>query len=136
MPAYSSGAQAALLKAVCLFQPLEVQPPQSTDPDAQPQVNGIFKLESAADSFDKLTNGVVLGDILHQLDPEFNPSDLEPSHGTATKYLTNKRNIQAIYKGLFRFVRRKVPELACQAKKFDYNAIADNPDAQGISQVG
>jgi len=77
----------------------------------------------------------VLAHILHELDTEFDPSHLESSQG-ASKYLTNKRNIQAVYKGLFRFIRRQVPELGCQAKKFDYHAVAENPDAQGISQVG
>ncbi|KAL3960466.1 hypothetical protein ACCO45_005583 [Purpureocillium lilacinum] len=112
MPAYSNRAQAALLKAV----------------------NRVFDLDRTAESLDELNNGVVLAHILHELDTEFDPSHLESSQG-ASKYLTNKRNIQAVYKGLFRFIRRQVPELGCQAKKFDYHAVAENPDAQGISQL-
>lgn len=94
----------------------------------------MFDLDHAAESLDELTNGIALAHILHELDSEFDPSHLESIHGTS-KYLTNKRNIQAVYKGLFRFIRRQVPELSCQAKKFDYHAVAENPDSQGISQV-
>ncbi|POR35013.1 Uncharacterized protein TPAR_04801 [Tolypocladium paradoxum] len=112
MPTYSQRAQAALLKAV----------------------NRVFDLDRAAESLDELANGIILAHILHELDPEFDPSHLESSQGTS-KYLTNKRNIQAVYKGLFRFIRRQVPELGCQAKKFDYHAVAENPEAQGLSQL-
>ncbi|CAH0020449.1 unnamed protein product [Clonostachys rhizophaga] len=109
---YSHGAQTALLNAV----------------------NRMFDLGRTVHSLDELNNGVILGQILHELDQDFDPSNLETSQGTS-KYLTNKRNIQTIYKGLFRFIRRQIPELGCQAKKVDYHAIAENPDAHGISQL-
>ncbi|TWU78951.1 hypothetical protein ED733_008081 [Metarhizium rileyi] len=112
MPVYSSHAQAALLKSA----------------------NHVFDLNQTPESVDELANGIMLARILHELDSEFDPSYLESSHGTS-KYLTNKRNIQAVYKGLFRFIRRQVPELSCQAKKFDYHAVAENPEPQGISQL-
>lgn len=111
-PSYSKDTQAALLKAA----------------------HNVFNLERSARSIDELTNGALLAQILHQLDPEFDPSQLE-SGSSASKYLNNKRNIQIIYKGLFRYIRRQVPDLSCQAKKFDYHAIAENPDAQGMSQL-
>jgi protein HOOK3 len=111
-PTYSPRAQAALLKAV----------------------NHVFNLSRPADSVDDLVNGVTLAQILHELDPEFDPSEIESNTG-ASKYLTNKRNIQAVYKGLFRFIRRELPVLASQARKFDYHAVAENPEPQGISQL-
>ncbi|RFU76128.1 microtubule binding hook3 [Trichoderma arundinaceum] len=112
MLAYNQRAQAALLKAI----------------------NRVFDLDRVAESLEGLANGITLGHILHELDPEFDPSHLETNPG-ASKTLANKRNIQAIYKGLFRFIRRQIPELSCQAKKFDYHAIAENPEPQGISQL-
>ncbi|KAJ3498592.1 hypothetical protein NLG97_g1008 [Lecanicillium saksenae] len=112
MPVYSGSAQAALLKAV----------------------NHVFSLDRKADSLEDLTNGIILANILHELDPEFDPSHLESNPATS-RYLTNKRNIQAVYKGLFRFIRRQIPELGCQAKKFDYHAVAENPEPQGLSQL-
>ncbi|RCI14139.1 hypothetical protein L249_6051 [Ophiocordyceps polyrhachis-furcata BCC 54312] len=112
MPPYSQRAQVALLNTV----------------------NRVFDLDRATESVDDLFDGITLAHVLHELDPEFDPSHLESSAG-ASKYLTNKRNIQAVYKGLFRFIRRRVPELGCQAKKFDYHAVAEKPEAQGISQI-
>lgn len=47
----------------------------------------------------------------------------------------SKRNIKLIYKALFRFVRQYIPELRSQATKFDWQAVAENPDPQGIGQV-
>ncbi|KAM4059292.1 HOOK protein [Hirsutella rhossiliensis] len=112
MPVYSQRAQAALLKAI----------------------NRVFDLDRAAESLDELADGIILAHILHELDAEFDPTHLESNQGTS-RYLTNKRNIQAVYKGLFRFIRRRYPELGCQAKKFDYHAVAENPEPQGISQL-
>ncbi|KAK7416582.1 hypothetical protein QQZ08_011946 [Neonectria magnoliae] len=135
MPTYSSRAQAALLQAVSIFRP--PKPPDPHPPllihDAA-QSNRVFEPKTIAESLDELADGFVLAQILQELDPEFNPSELDTSPGTS-RYLTNKRNLQAVYKGLFRFIRRQVPELGCQAKKFDYHAIAENPEPQGISQV-
>ncbi|KAG9257646.1 uncharacterized protein F5Z01DRAFT_616727 [Emericellopsis atlantica] len=110
-PSFSEGARVALLKTV----------------------NRMFTLDPPIDSLDDLHNGLVLGKVLHELDPEFDPSHLEKDQ--TVPLLTNKRNIQSVYKGLFRFIRRKVPELSFQASKFDYHAIAESPDAQGISQL-
>ncbi|RDA86489.1 hypothetical protein CP532_3590 [Ophiocordyceps camponoti-leonardi (nom. inval.)] len=112
MPPYSHRAQVALLHTV----------------------NRVFELNRATESVDELFDGITLAHVLHELDPEFDPSHLESNAGSS-KYLTNKRNIQAVYKGLFRFIRRHVPELGCQAKKFDYHAVAEKPEAQGISQI-
>ncbi|KAI9898187.1 hypothetical protein N3K66_006547 [Trichothecium roseum] len=96
--------------------------------------NRLFDLEQPANNVEDLFNGILLGHVLHELDNEFEVSHLESTQGVS-KHLTNKRNLQAIYKGLFRYIRRAVPDLACQAKKFDYHAIAETPDAQGISQL-
>lgn len=97
-------------------------------------MNRVFELDRAAESLDELCTGVTLAHILHELDPEFDPSNLETGTSTS-RYLKNKRNLQTVYKGLFRFIRRQIPVLSCQAKKYDYHAIADSPDAQGMSQV-
>ncbi|KAF0639011.1 hypothetical protein NXS19_010352 [Fusarium pseudograminearum] len=112
MTVYSPAAQTALIKAI----------------------KRVFEPKRMVESYEDLVDGVTLGLILHQLDPSFDTSALETSSNTS-RHLNHKRNIQNIYKGLFRYIRRSVPELACQAKKFDYHAIAENPDAQGISQI-
>ena len=101
------------------------------------QVNTLFELDRgprAVASIDDLVDGITLAYVLHELDSEFDPSLLETSTGSS-RYLNNKRNLQAVYKGLFRFIRRQVPELGCQAKKFDYHGVAENPEPQGLSQL-
>ncbi|KAL4727550.1 hypothetical protein ACLX1H_004233 [Fusarium chlamydosporum] len=135
MPGYSPNAQAALIKAVS-FLFLETSSPSPSSPLTQgfPQIKRVFEPKRMVESYEDLVDGVTLGLILHQLDPSFDTSALETNSNTS-RYLNNKRNIQNIYKGLFRYIRRSVPELACQAKKFNYHAIAENPDSQGISQV-
>ncbi|RGP66640.1 hypothetical protein FSPOR_6515 [Fusarium sporotrichioides] len=135
MTNYSPAAQTALIKAVSPIL-LGTSTPSSSSPLTQgfPQIKRVFEPKRMVESYEDLIDGVTLGLILHQLDPNFDTSALETNSNTS-RYLTNKRNIQNIYKGLFRHIRRSVPELACQAKKFDYHAIAENPDARGISQV-
>ncbi|RGP68193.1 hypothetical protein FLONG3_8268 [Fusarium longipes] len=135
MTGYSPAAQLALIKTVSpVF--LETSTPSSSSPltEGVPQIKRVFEPKRMVESYEDLVDGVTLGLILHQLDPSFDTSALETNSNTS-RYLNNKRNIQNIYKGLFRYIRRSVPELACQAKKFNYHAIAENPDAQGISQV-
>ncbi|KAG7411235.1 Protein hook [Fusarium oxysporum f. sp. rapae] len=134
MPGYSANAQAALIKAVSVFEEEPSPSSSSSLTKDAPQIKRVFEPKRMVESVEDLIDGVTLGLILHQLDPSFDTSALETNSNTS-RYLTNKRNIQSIYKGLFRYIRRAVPELACQAKKFDYHAIAENPDAQGISQL-
>lgn len=132
---YSQATQTALLRAVGLFHLKNLSlPKKRTLTYHLPKTNRLFDLEQPANNVEDLFNGILLGHVLHELDNEFEVSHLESTQGIS-KHLTNKRNLQAIYKGLFRYIRRAVPDLACQAKKFDYHAIAETPDAQGISQV-
>jgi protein HOOK3 len=116
MPAYNHSAQVALLKAVGIF--------------SNPSEPSLKAIERTPENVEELTNGLLLGRILHQLDPDFDLAALE-TQSDRPKYLSNKHNIQAVYKGLFRFVRRQVPELSCQAKSFDLNAISPSSEQQG-----
>ncbi|KAH6969872.1 hypothetical protein DER45DRAFT_550581 [Fusarium avenaceum] len=110
MRSYSQNAQSALLKAV----------------------KRVFEPKRMIESFEDLNDGVTLGLILHQLDETFDPSSLETN---SNNYLVTKRNFQHIYKSLFRYIRRDVQILNCQAKKFNYHEIAKHPDPQGICQL-
>ncbi len=141
MPVYSNRAQVALLKAVsiifsdlCPSFYLLCGRSLALTGKTRYQVNNVFSFEPKPEALEEMTDGIVLAKILHELDPEFDPSHLETNPATS-RYLTNKRNIQTVYKGLFRFIRRQVPELGCQAKKFDYHGVAENPEPQGLSQV-
>ncbi|KIL89781.1 hypothetical protein FAVG1_06516 [Fusarium avenaceum] len=137
MRSYSQNAQSALLKAVRVYGPrLSYELPfiEKDFPltDNAPQVKRVFEPKRMIESFEDLNDGVTLGLILHQLDETFDPSSLETN---SNNYLVTKRNFQHIYKSLFRYIRRDVQILNCQAKKFNYHEIAKHPDPQGICQV-
>ncbi|KAI3393893.1 hypothetical protein diail_3496 [Diaporthe ilicicola] len=109
---FSPAAQGALLKWVNTF-PAEGQPAQSVD---------------------DLADGIVLGQVLHDLDPTYDTSELDKNLGTS-KWLAQKRNLQSVYKGLFKYMRREAPECVPLAQVADFRAIAENPDADGLAQV-
>ncbi|CAJ0555056.1 Ff.00g051210.m01.CDS01 [Fusarium sp. VM40] len=137
MRSYSQNAQSALLKAVRVYGPrLPYEHPffEKDLPltDNAPQVKRVFEPKRMIESFEDLNDGVTLGLILHQLDETFDPSSLETN---SNNYLVTKRNFQHIYKSLFRYIRRDVQILNCQAKKFNYHEIAKHPDPQDICQV-
>ncbi|SPJ82192.1 related to hook3 protein [Fusarium torulosum] len=137
MRSYSQNAQSALLKAVRFYGPRLPHEHPSIEEDLPltdnaPQVKRVFEPKRMIESFEDLNDSVTLGLILHQLDDTFDPSSLETN---SNNYLVTKRNFQHIYKSLFRYIRRDVQILNCQAKKFNYHEIAKHPDPQGICQV-
>jgi protein HOOK3 len=137
MRSYSQNAQSALLKAVRCYGPRLPHEHPSIEKkfpltDNAPQVKRVFEPKRMIESFEDLNDSATLGLILHQLDDTFDPSSLETN---SNNYLVTKRNFQHIYKSLFRYIRRDVQILNCQAKKFNYHEIAKHPDPQGICQV-
>lgn len=114
MPTYNHSAQVALFKAISIF--------------STPSEPTLGPIERTPEKIEELTDGLTLGRILHQLDPDFDIAALE-TKPERSRYLTNKHNLQAVYKGLFRFVRRQVPELSCQAKNPELTAISPSSDA-------
>ncbi|KAH8175358.1 HOOK protein [Sarocladium implicatum] len=113
MATYNHSAQVALFRAISIF--------------STPDEPSLGPIERTVEKVEELTDGLILGRILHQLDPDFDPATLQ-TKPDRSRYVSNKRNLQVVYKGLFRFVRRNVPELSCQAKKSDLNAISPNSD--------
>lgn len=109
----SSAAQAALLKWVNTFAD-----------EGQP-----------AKSIDDLADGFMLGQVLHDLDPTYDTSELVDTSGASSKWLAQKRNLQSVYKGLFKYMRREARDCLPLAQVADFRAIAENPDAEGLTQV-
>lgn len=93
-----------------------------------------FPIDRPAESFDDLLDGAILAQMLRDLDPSYDPSELDDNVGSS-RWLTRKRNIQSVYKGLFSYIKRENPDLAHQAHTADFRAIAENPDAEGICQI-
>ncbi|KAH7366923.1 hypothetical protein B0T11DRAFT_251918 [Plectosphaerella cucumerina] len=100
--------------------------------DALVQWANTFSSDRKAESTEDLHDGVILSYILSDLDATYDPSEIDTQDD---RWLTYKKNLQSIYKGIVRLVNRDVPELNRQARISDFRAIASDPDAQGISKV-
>lgn len=110
---FSPAAQVALLKWVNNF------PVDGHDP---------------AETMGDLADGILLSQMLHDLDPTYDTSELDRNVGSS-KWLTQKRNLQSVYKGLFKYMRQEAPECVPLAQVADFRAIAENPDAEGLTQL-
>jgi protein HOOK3 len=106
--ALSKSAQAALLKWVNTFD----------------------GLDRKADSLDDLTDGVILAQVLHILNPDFQSSSLNQH---AKSWLEKKRNLETVYRALAQFLRQDNPYLAPSPNQF--RTIIDNPDPNGMCEV-
>lgn len=100
--------------------------------DALVQWANTFSSDRKAESTEDLHDGVILSYILSDLDATYDPSEIDTQDD---RWLTYKKNLQSIYKGIVRLVNRDVPELNRQARISDFRAIASDPDAQGISKI-
>jgi len=108
MSTLSKGAQVALLKWVNTFE----------------------GLDRKAETLDDLTDGVILAQVLHILNPDFQSSSLNQN---ATSWLEKKRNLETVYRALAQFLRQENPYLAPSPNHF--RSIIDNPDADGMCEV-
>lgn len=93
-----------------------------------------FPVEEPVEAMTDLADGITLSQVLHDLDPTYDPSELDRNLGSS-RWLTQKRNLQSVYKGLFRYMRREAPECVPLTRVADFRAIAENPDPAGLSQL-
>ncbi|PSR85620.1 hypothetical protein BD289DRAFT_453226 [Coniella lustricola] len=93
-----------------------------------------FPVSTPAESILDLADGITLSQVLHDLDPTFDVLELDGNE-TSSRSLTQKRNLQSVYKGLFKYMRREAPECVPLVKVADFRAVAENPDATGLSQL-
>lgn len=108
MATLSKGAQVALLKWVNTFE----------------------GLDRKAETLDDLTDGVILAQVLHILNPDFQSSSLNQN---ATSWLEKKRNLETVYRALAQFLRQENPYLAPSPNQF--RSIIEDPDADGMCEV-
>ncbi|RNJ60573.1 hypothetical protein D7B24_007497 [Verticillium nonalfalfae] len=101
--------------------------------DALLQWANTFALDKKARTMDDFHDGILLSQILADLDTSYDPSEVQTED---KRWLANKKNLQSVYKGLARLIHRECPGLGRQARIADFRAIASSPDAQGICKVG
>ncbi|PNH35435.1 hypothetical protein VD0002_g9623 [Verticillium dahliae] len=100
--------------------------------DALLQWANTFALDKKAETMDDFHDGVLLSQILVDLDTSYDPSEVQTED---KRWLANKKNLQSVYKGLTRLILRECPGLSRQARIADFRAIASSPDAQGICKL-
>lgn len=108
---YSPGAQGALLAWV-----------------------NIFPVSTPAKSMTDLADGITLSEVLHEIDPSYDTSELDTNLGSS-KRLSQTRNLQSVYKGLKKYIKSDGRECKPLIMLFDFNDVVENPDAAGLSEL-
>lgn len=95
-----------------------------------------FSLDRRVDRLEDLADAHVFAQMLHDLDPEYDPDELEQNAGSSA-WLTNKRNIQSVFKALTKYIIHKDSSGAIDflPRTIDVRAVSDNLNAEGIAQV-
>lgn len=95
-----------------------------------------FPLDRKVERLEDLSDGRVFSQMLQDLDPEYDPSELELNVGSST-WLTKKRNIQSVFKALTKYIvqRDTSDKIVYLPRTVDFRSLSDDLDAEGISQV-
>jgi len=95
-----------------------------------------FPLDRRVDKIEDLADGHVFAQMLQDLDPDYDPLELDQNVGSSA-WLTRKRNIQAVFKALARYIIHKDTsgQIDFLPRTVDFRAISDSPDQSGLSQV-
>lgn len=95
-----------------------------------------FSLDRRVDRLEDLADGHVFAQMLRDLDPEYNPDELEQNAGSSA-WLTNKLNIQSVFKALTKYIIHKDSSgmIDFLPRTIDVRAVSDNLNAEGIAQV-
>ncbi|KIH86311.1 microtubule-binding protein [Sporothrix brasiliensis 5110] len=95
-----------------------------------------FSLDRRVDRLEDLADAHVFAQMLHDLDPEYDPNELE-QHAGSSAWLTNKRNIQSVFKALTKYIIHKDGSGAIDflPRTIDVRAVSDNLNAEGIAQL-
>lgn len=118
------------------------------------QVN-LFPLESPVESAADLSDGYVLSlmlgeslnygqqhlltSSLEDIDRQYAVPirDFEDAHNSPSKWLVKKKNLEAVYKHLFRYIKEQCQSLNSMALEdpIDFNAIAEYDDKEHTYKV-
>ncbi|PKS13096.1 hypothetical protein jhhlp_000437 [Lomentospora prolificans] len=100
------------------------------------QVNNGFPNAQTAHSFDDLADGVILAQVLQDIDPEFDPTELDQQPTSATpKWLVKKKTLIGIHKALFRYIHSHCPELEFLSKRSDVHTLDEQPTHETVGKL-
>ncbi|KHJ33053.1 putative m protein repeat protein [Erysiphe necator] len=90
-----------------------------------------FPLETKVGSIGELSDGTVFSRMLKDINSDYVVQFLEQNTGPS-KWISNKKSLEAVYKSLLRYIGDKCPNLDSVAfeSKVDLNAIARQDDLQ------
>lgn len=134
---YTPSAREALLKWVC-----DTSYPRTRSPirgaQANPnnnQVNAFPDVEPA-NTWTDLADGVLLSQVLLDLDEQYDAADIDRDPPPSTpKWLVKKKNLQALHKAVFRYIHRECPEFEPLVKSADWRTLAEDPNEESLIKV-
>ncbi|OAA57934.1 microtubule-binding protein [Niveomyces insectorum RCEF 264] len=97
-----------------------------------------FALDRKVERLEDLADGHVFAQMLHDLDPDYDPAELEQNAGVSSStWLTNKRNVQSVFKALTKYIIQKDSSGAIDflPRTSDVRSISDNLNAEGLAQL-
>ncbi|CAI4219695.1 unnamed protein product [Parascedosporium putredinis] len=99
-------------------------------------VNNGFANTQTAQSLDDLADGVILAQVLQDIDPDFDPTELDQQHTSATpKWLIKKKTLIAIHKALFRFIHSNCPDLEFLSRRSDVHTLDEQPTSEAVGKL-
>ncbi|RDL38415.1 uncharacterized protein BP5553_02755 [Venustampulla echinocandica] len=95
-----------------------------------------FPLDYEVESLANLTDGFVPSKMLEDIDPKYAVRDLE-INSTASRWLGKKKNLEAVSKSLFRYIRKHCDDLDPIALEsdIDFNAMAEHDDVEQMAKL-
>ncbi|EPE09271.1 microtubule binding protein [Ophiostoma piceae UAMH 11346] len=116
--------------------PLQHQPISRAGQAALATWVNTFPLDRKVERLEDLADGNVFAQMLHDLDPEYDPSELEQNTGSSA-WLNQKRNVQAVFKALTKYIIHKDRSgtIDFLPRTVDVRSISDNLNAEGIAQL-
>lgn len=142
---FTPSAREALLKWVCLTHqsaighkagwPDSPHSLASYTPADPNQVNAFPDVHTASTWAD-LADGILLSEVLQDLDSNYDAADIERDPPSSTpRWLVNKNNLQALHRALFRFVNRECPEFEPLVSSADWRTLAEDPSEESLVKV-
>ncbi|SPO05316.1 related to hook3 protein [Cephalotrichum gorgonifer] len=99
-------------------------------------VNNGFPNVDVASTWADLADGIQLSQVLQDLDPQYDASDIDRDPPPSTpKWLVKKKNLQALHRSLFRYIHRECPDLDPLVRSADWRTLADDPSEESLVKL-
>jgi protein HOOK3 len=95
-----------------------------------------FDLDRRVNSWEDLVDGHVFAQMLQDLDPDYDPSELGQNTASSS-WLKKKQNIQSVFKALTKYIihKDKGGQIEFLPRTIDIRSVSDDLDEEGITQL-